>query len=458
MDGRNAERARQLAREKALYRYSSALDRGDFEGVSAVLEQAEQDAVMERMLLEVNEVYRAEAEGQPTRATLASGAVKDTPRRRSFARLLGRTRNAWRKGQGGREAHKPRIRRQVWSGNPIRNGLIAGSVVLGIALVFAIGFGIYKASGRHTRTTASITEPAIVVAVAAEARQPTEHVVEQVVVDKDVEVEAYYDAPAPPALVPLPAPHEVERFWGLSQPTERLIIRDGSISMDVKDTRATQRAIEEMVAGMAGEGAYVVSSEEHGGVEGGLPHITMSIRVPAARFDEAMDHLAALAVQVTARTESGQDVTEEYVDLEARLESLEAARERLLGIMQDTRTTDELLKAEHQLTQREAEIESLKERLQYLAQSARLARIWIELQPYVLSQPVGTRWRPAEAARGAVETLTNSLQGLGDFLIFFVIAVLPWTVALGLVVYGVVRLVLWRIRVNRDKHTGSDSG
>jgi hypothetical protein len=447
MNGRNAEQARQLAREKALYRYSSALDRGDFEGVSAVLKQAEQDAALERMLLEVNEVYRAEVAGQPTRAPFAPGGVEDTRRRWSLARLLRRTGSAWREGQGGREGHEPRVGRRAWSGNPIRSGLIAGGVVLGIALVFAIGLGIYTAWGRSGRTAAAV----------AEARRPVE-VVEHVVVERTDGTAAGSEAPAPPALAFVPAPREGVRAFALSQPTERLIIRDGSISMVVADTRAAQQAIEEMVTEMADEGAYVVSSEEHGGVEGGSPHVAMSIRVPAARFDEAMDRLASLAVQVTTRNESGQDVTEEYVDLEARLESLEAARERLLEIMQDTRTTDELLKAEQQLTQREAEIESLKGRMQYLAQAARLARIWIELQPYVLSQPVGTRWRPAEAARGAVETLVDSLRGLGDFLIFFAIAVLPWVVALGLVVYGVVRLVLWRVRVGRERRAASDSG
>ena len=49
--------------------------------------------------------------------------------------------------------------------------------------------------------------------------------------------------------------------------------------------------------------------------------------------------------------------------------------------------------------------------------------------------------------------MVDSLRGLGDFLIFFAIAVLPWVVALGLVVYGVVRLVLWRVRVGREKRT-----
>jgi hypothetical protein len=178
----------------------------------------------------------------------------------------------------------------------------------------------------------------------------------------------------------------------------------------------------------------------------------MSIRVPAARFDEVMDRLAKLAVEVRNRTQSGQDVTEEYVDLQARLESLEAARQRLLKIMEDARTTDELLKAEGQLTQREAEIESIKGRVQYLTESARLSSIHIELQPYILSQPVvGARWRPAETVRGAFDTLVDSLRNFGDFLIFFSIAILPWLLLIGLVIYGAVRFVLWRVRVSREK-------
>jgi hypothetical protein len=102
----------------------------------------------------------------------------------------------------------------------------------------------------------------------------------------------------------------------------------------------SQQSVEGIVAAMAGEGAYVVSSQEYGGDEGAAPYVEMSIRVPAARFDEVMDRLAGLAVRVTSRSESGQDVTEEYVDLEARLESLETARQRLLEIMQQASTTN----------------------------------------------------------------------------------------------------------------------
>jgi len=249
---------------------------------------------------------------------------------------------------------------------------------------------------------------------------------------------------------------EAPRAPGLADATEQLIIRTGNLSMEVEDTRAAQATIEGMVERMAGEGAFVVSSEEYGGFEGSQPHVTMSIRIPAARFGETMDRLAELAVIVTSRTQSSQDVTEEYVDLEARLESLEAARQRLLGIMEEARSTKDLLEAEQQLTQREAEIESIKGRMQYLEQSARLSSIWIELQPYLLSQPVGDEWRPAETVRRAVDALLDGLRGFANFAIFFAIAVLPWLVLIGAVVIGIVLLVRWRSRARRAKQAAEE--
>ncbi len=270
----------------------------------------------------------------------------------------------------------------------------------------------------------------------------------EVVVEKVIEAPAAEPAPESSAYG---AP-------GAALAAERLIIRNGNISMVVEDTRAAQATVEGMVKGMASEGAFVVSSEEYGGTEDDQPHISMGIRVPAARFDETMDRLAELAVNVTSRNESGQDVTEEYVDLEARLESLEAARQRLLEIMQAARATKDVLEAEQQLTQREAEIESIKGRMQFLEQSARLSSIWIELQPYILSQPVGDRWRPAETVRQAVDTLLNSLRGFGNFAIYFGIVVLPWLLAMGLVVLLLVLLIRWRSRVRRARSAPDRQG
>jgi len=237
---------------------------------------------------------------------------------------------------------------------------------------------------------------------------------------------------------------------------ERLIIRTGNLSMAVEDTRSARATIEGMVQSMAAGGAFVISADEHGGTEERQPYISISIRIPAARFGETMDRLAEMAVIVNSRTESSQDVTEEYVDLEARVESLETARQRLLKIIEEARTTKDLLEAEQQLTQREAEIESIRGRMQYLEQSAALSSIWIELQPYILSQPVSDQWRPAETARRAVETLLDALKGFGDFSIIFAIVVLPWLAAIGLVVFLIVRLVRWRGRARRARQANAE--
>jgi hypothetical protein len=219
-----------------------------------------------------------------------------------------------------------------------------------------------------------------------------------------------------------------------------LIIREGSLTLVVEDARQAREAAEEMAAALEAGGAFVVSSTEWGATDGRQPDVVMELRIPAARFDEVMDRLAALALEVRERRESAQDVTEEYVDAHAHLQSLEAARNRLLEILQTAETTEAVLQAEQQLTQREAEIGSLKGRLQYLSQSAQLAKVHLTLQAYTLRQPLEGRWRPGETARDALEALVMSVQSLGSFLIYFSIAVLPWLTVLGLLVFGIARL------------------
>lgn len=247
------------------------------------------------------------------------------------------------------------------------------------------------------------------------------------------------------------APREVvsvEPIPPSTGPVDRLIIRTGGLSLTVDDTLAAQQEIEAIVAEMAGEGAFIVSSNARANSEGQSPDIETVIRVPSERFSEAMDRLAGMAVKVNLRNESAEDVTEEYVDIAARVEALEAARDRLLEIMKNAATTEDLLQAEQQLTQREAEIESLKGRMKYLSESARLSSITISLTPYEPAQPIDTTWRPAETVRRAFDTLVDSLRGFANFLIVFVIAVLPWLLLIGLIWWGAAR---WVKKVNAKK-------
>lgn len=220
---------------------------------------------------------------------------------------------------------------------------------------------------------------------------------------------------------------------------QRQIIRNGEINMAVEDTRQVRDAIEALVARLQDQGAYIITSVENSGYENN-PYISMTIRVPIDQFDRVMDQLADMAVDVSYRNESAEDVTAQYFDLQNRLESMEAARNRLLDIMLKTETTEDLLFAEQQLTYREAEIESMKGQLKYLSESAALSRITIILEPHILSQPIDTSWKPSETVREATQNLVRSFENFVDFLIYFGIASLPWVVFYGLLIYFGVRL------------------
>ncbi len=226
-----------------------------------------------------------------------------------------------------------------------------------------------------------------------------------------------------------------------AEQAQRLIIREGTITLVVDDTQAARKSIEALVAESAADGAFVVSSGEQGNGEGYAPSISMVIRVPAARFDATMERLAGLAVEVRARDETAQDVTEDYVDAQARLASMEAARDRLRQIMAEAKTTQDLLQAEQQLTQREADIEALQGRIKFLQGSAALSKITITLLPHILTQPVDNSWRLPEVARGAFDALVATARFLASAVIYLGIAVLPWLLLLAAVVWGARRLL-----------------
>ena len=107
----------------------------------------------------------------------------------------------------------------------------------------------------------------------------------------------------------------------------RLIIKDGSVRLLVVNTDV---AIDRTTQVVEDVGGYIISSrvwyQEHYGEN--LKYATITIGVPVDEFERALRRLRELAVRVLDETASGQDVTDEYVDLESRLENLTATRDR----------------------------------------------------------------------------------------------------------------------------------
>lgn len=112
------------------------------------------------------------------------------------------------------------------------------------------------------------------------------------------------------------------------------------------------------------------------------------LRIPAARLDEALDSIALLG-RVTNRSLSAQDVTEQSVDLEARVTSFRAARDKLRELLNRATTVADAVAAQAELTRVQAELDSLEGQLKALQSSVALSQLSITLNRRIVLGPLG---------------------------------------------------------------------
>ena len=167
-------------------------------------------------------------------------------------------------------------------------------------------------------------------------------------------------------------------FGGLTTsstvPDDRMIVRNGNISMVVNDINAALNDIAQMATGYKG---YVVSSNSW--KNGEQMYGSISIRIPAESYDTASKSIGNMAVEVTSQSTSSQDITEEYVDLGAQLSSLKATEAQLLLIMSKADKVADILAVQAQLTQIQTQIEQIKGRMQYLEKTSATSLINVSL-------------------------------------------------------------------------------
>jgi hypothetical protein len=209
---------------------------------------------------------------------------------------------------------------------------------------------------------------------------------------------------------------------------DRLIIRNASLDLVVPDTEDALSEIESVVSEMGG---YVVQSSVY--QSGESKQASVQVRIPAEKLDQALERFRGMASEVRSENVSGQDVTDEYVDLQSRLRSKEAAEAKLLEFLQEAEDTEAALSVYAELERIQTDIEVIKGRMQYLEQSAAMSSVTIELTPDELVQPIEIGgWHPEGTLRDSVEALIRMLQFLVDALIVIVVVVLPVVV----VVFG----------------------
>jgi hypothetical protein len=251
------------------------------------------------------------------------------------------------------------------------------------------------------------------------------------------------------------------------QNSNRKIIKNADVRLLVKDTDV---AIDRSTQIVGDLGGYIISSrvwyQDYFG--NNLKYATMTIGIPVDQFEQALLRFRGLSIRVLDENATGEDVTDQYVDLQSQLENLEATRARILEFLKAAKTVDEALRINQQLSDIENQIEQIKGRMNYLADRSAFSTITVNFEPEfpiltatptVTAAPTSTPyptftptpWKPGETLTDASRSVTNTYRGLIDFLIWILVAVLPVLAPFVLIFWLIWRFLVRKLNKPGDK-------
>lgn len=228
---------------------------------------------------------------------------------------------------------------------------------------------------------------------------------------------------------------------GMGTGGERLVVKRKTLRLEVKDAGAAYTAAEKIAAK---NGGFIISaslsspdkepvhplkaaSEAARGPLSG----TIVLKIPVERYAAAVKELKGLG-KLRSEEETSEEVTEQHIDLTARLRNLKRQEERYLEILASATKVEEMLKVEEQLVRIRGEIESLQAQVEYLEKSAAMATITLELfEPTSVATPLiewGLRDAFKTALRGFVAVINFFIIAIGTLLPLAIAGLLVWLV------------------------------
>jgi hypothetical protein len=234
------------------------------------------------------------------------------------------------------------------------------------------------------------------------------------------------------------------------------------MTMVVQDTEAAVNSATELVVALGG---YIISQRVYDDDQG-YRFASIRLAVPVLSFEDAMRSLRRLG-QVTNESASGEDVTDEFVDLNSRLANLGATRDRVRSFLDQAETVAQALEVNEELKKLEEEMAVIQGRLNFLRDRAAFSTIDLTINPWIptptptltptptptatatptatsTSIPTAQTWRPGDTAETAAVQLRNTTQSIADFLIYNGIVCGPWLLLIMLLLV----FPVWRVSRN----------
>jgi hypothetical protein len=231
-----------------------------------------------------------------------------------------------------------------------------------------------------------------------------------------------------------------------SQALERKIIRNANLTVEVTSPGDSQHRIVSIAESHQG---FVVTSEatQRASEDRTKPEmtVTLSVRVPAAQFNQVMDEIRAVGARVIQEKVTGQDVTEEFMDLEARIKNQKALELQFLEIMKRAGKVDDALSVQRELAEVRTEIEKLEGRRRFLENQSSLSTINVTLQPPTQIVNATGFWYSVRSA------FSDGFDVAADIILFLIRAIIALLPIMVLIVLPLAVLIKLGLRVVRRR-------
>lgn len=225
------------------------------------------------------------------------------------------------------------------------------------------------------------------------------------------------------------------------------VIRNGSLTLRVDDASKRLADLRKLTEDAGGFVANANVTDRNG-----VKTAYATVRVPNLKFREIMDAAKSLASTVFDESESGQDVTDQFVDLEARLKAAKAEETQYLEILRRAGSIEDTLNVAARLGEVRSRIEQMEGQMRYLSDQTTYSTISVTLTEEAKVEVPSRVWKPGETFNIALRGLVESLQALADVLItagvFLIGFMLPILLGLAFVVW-ILRAIWTRMRPKR---------
>jgi len=224
---------------------------------------------------------------------------------------------------------------------------------------------------------------------------------------------------------------------------DRKVIQNGSLNLLVKKAEESASAIQKIAEKYEGFVDNLSINEVSEGVKSG----NITIRIPQNHFNEAWGDIKVLAVKVEHEDVSSQDVTAQFVDLEAQLTNYKAEEKQYREIMDKAVKTEDILNVAARLAEVRGRIEYVQGQMNYLSRQVDMATISVYLTSEPEVEVFGIVWRPLTVLKQAVKNLLADLADFVDAVIYFIfkLPVLIIQIALYILALWVVWKVLYSV-------------